>query len=117
MKRPEKQNLIDAILSRRGNITKIAELLQTSRKSVGKWIKDYELQDVVDESRNARIDDYEHHLDKAAKEGNVSAIIFFLKTQGKERGYVERQEYEIQGGSIPIDAWIKDQLDQYEDDE
>ena len=33
------------------------------------------------------------------------AIIFFLKTQAKDRGYVERQEQEISGpggGAIPI---------------
>jgi len=34
----------------------------------------------------------ESELMKLIKEGNVAATIFFLKTQGKKRGYVERQE-------------------------
>jgi hypothetical protein len=29
---------------------------------------------------------------KLIKDGNVAATIFFLKTQGKRRGYIERQE-------------------------
>ncbi len=31
-------------------------------------------------------------LDKGMQEGNMTATIFFLKTQGKSRGYIERQE-------------------------
>jgi hypothetical protein len=31
-------------------------------------------------------------LFKLIKEGNVAATIFYLKTQGKQRGYIERQE-------------------------
>lgn len=42
--------------------------------------------------KEVTIDFAEAQLHKLIKEGNVAATIFFLKTQGKARGYVERQE-------------------------
>jgi hypothetical protein len=36
------------------------------------------------------------------KKGNIAALIFFLKTQGKSRGYVERQEV-AQSGKLEIE--------------
>ena len=39
-----------------------------------------------------KFDFAESELMKLIKDGNVAATIFFLKTQGKARGYIERQE-------------------------
>ena len=48
----------------------------------------------------------ESHLYKLVKEGNPAATIFFLKTKGKARGYVERQEVEIHPHQ-PL-SWFKE---------
>ena len=37
----------------------------------------------------------ESHLHKLIRDGNPAATIFFLKTKGKNRGYVERQEIAV----------------------
>ena len=47
----------------------------------------------------------EKRLFDLVNEGHPSAIIFTLKTLGKHRGYIERQEHEISGpagGAIRI---------------
>ena len=54
-----------------------------------------DLKDVLVEAREGALDLAESKLIKLIKEGNLTAIIFFLKTQGKHRGYVERQELEV----------------------
>ncbi len=38
------------------------------------------------------LDFMESRLLKAIDKGNVTAIIFYLKTKGKDRGYIEPQE-------------------------
>jgi hypothetical protein len=58
--------------------------------------EDESLKDIMVEGRNARLDFVESKLDKKISDGDTTAIIFFLKTQGKERGYVERQEFNHQ---------------------
>ena len=49
------------------------------------------------------IDVTEGRLYQEINAGNITAIIFFLKTQAKHRGYVERQEFTGKdSGDIPI---------------
>lgn len=87
-----------AIVNAKGNITTAAKSLGVTRKTVYSWITEYDISDSIEEGRNTRLDLAESQLDKLIEEGNVTAIIFFLKTQGKERGYTERTEVESSGG-------------------
>jgi hypothetical protein len=61
------------------------------------------LQQAVAESREIRLDTAEYKLDQAIEAGEAWAICFFLKTQGKSRGYVERQEHSGPDGG-PVDV-------------
>jgi hypothetical protein len=70
--------------------------LDVERKTLYIWIEEEDLKDALVEGRNSRIDFVESKLDQKINDGDTTAIIFFLKTQGKERGYVERQEFNHQ---------------------
>ena len=57
------------------------------------WLKnDPEYKESVDSIQDHRLDQAERRLDELIAAKNPTAIIFFLKTKGKKRGYVERQE-------------------------
>jgi hypothetical protein len=53
------------------------------------------IQQVIDEMRGELVDLAEAALKKAVAEREGWAVCFTLKTQGKQRGYVERQEHEV----------------------
>jgi hypothetical protein len=56
-----------------------------------------ELQLARDESREAMVDLAENQLAKQIKKGDTTAIIFALKTRGKQRGYIEKIEHDHSG--------------------
>jgi hypothetical protein len=64
-----------------------------------------EIQAAIDNARGDMLDMAEHELKKAVRGGDMTAIIFTLKTIGKHRGYVERVEQTgANGGAIEIKA-------------
>jgi hypothetical protein len=96
IKKPERHIIEKAILKAFGNISLAAKALNVERKTLYIWIEEEDLKDALVEGRNSRIDFVESKLDQKINDGDTTAIIFFLKTQGKERGYVERQEFNHQ---------------------
>jgi hypothetical protein len=76
--------------------------LSVERATLYTWIQDEQLEQAVTDGRNSRIDFVESKLDQKINDGDTTAIIFFLKTQGKERGYVERREHDHTTGGEPI---------------
>ena len=77
----------------KGNIAAIARHCGVNRSTIHNRMKtSAKLTAAIYDAREAMIDNAESLLYKQMAEGNVTALIFFLKTQGKGRGYVERQE-------------------------
>jgi len=77
-------------------------------RSVYEYIKRYPaLKGVLSEAREGSLDLAESKLMEAINAGNLTAIIFFLKTQGKKRGYVERSEHDLRSAEAPIKFTIK----------
>jgi hypothetical protein len=82
-----------AIYEERGNITATAKRLGCTPQTVYSYVEEsQELQYAVMYAREIRKDEYEAALDKRREAGSDAAIIFFLKTQAKDRGYIERHE-------------------------
>ena len=89
-----KDQVARAITEAGGFITTAAQRLGCARSTVYDYVERYaELGAVVHDAREASIDLAESKLMEAINAGNLTAIIFFLKTQGKSRGYSERSEF------------------------
>ena len=87
------EQIIKAIKDSKGYVAKAAGLLGVSRSTFYNYLKKYStVQEALDDVRESRHDYVESQLLKQIDQGNITAIIFYLKTQCKSRGYVERQE-------------------------
>ncbi len=76
-----------------GNVTKACEMADVSRKEYNFWCAEsQEFIANIDEVAEGILDGMEQILIDAAKNDNLTAVIFYLKCKGKGRGYVERQE-------------------------
>jgi|TARA_R100000081_G_scaffold22955_1_gene10032 hypothetical protein len=91
----KKEALIKAYAKAFGNVSKACEAAGVSRKSFYRWMKnDEEFKEAIDSvmADDLFVDFAEEHLVEKIRKGDTTAIIFALKTRGKKRGYVERQE-------------------------
>ena len=105
MKKPRVEVIEEAIVKAFGNLTLAAKSLRIARPTLYKWIRgNKRLEEAIQKGRDERLDFAESRLDKLIQEGNATAIIFFLKTQGRERGYIERKEIE-HSGKIQVPQW------------
>ncbi len=96
--------MIEALREKHGNLSAAARFLGCSRNTISRYIDLYPtVKAVADEERETLIDFAENQLFKQVQDGNITAIIFTLKTIGKSRGYVERQEVTgAEGGAVMV---------------
>jgi hypothetical protein len=81
-----------------GNMAAVARALEVSRSTVKRFVdKRPSLVEVVQDLREGMKDNAESALYNAVLAGEAWAVCFFLKTQGRDRGYVERQEVKHSG--------------------
>lgn len=92
----KKKAMLEALEKSLGVITQACKMVGVHRSTHYEWLKtDEEYKTAVEELSEVAIDFAESHLHKLIKDGNPAATIFFLKTKGKGRGYVERQEIAV----------------------
>lgn len=86
-------DIIKALEETRGTIYLAAERLGCSHKTIERRAKAVvAVRNVIERYRGRRVDVAELALDHALTIGEPWAIQFTLRTQGKNRGYVERTE-------------------------
>ena len=99
----KKEAMLQALENSLGVVTVACKQSDTPRSTYYKWLKeDDEFAKSVKEIENIALDFAESQLHSQMKDGNTSATIFYLKTKGKKRGYIERSELDLSSGDEPI---------------
>jgi hypothetical protein len=103
-KLPAKQKaFVLAFKNKSGNVSEACEAVGIDRKTFYNWCKDdnKDFANVIDEVDQADLDFTESQLRKNVEAGLEASVFFKLKTKGKGRGFVERQEISgVQGKPI-----------------
>jgi len=104
------QRIITAISESSGLLTLAAKKAVVSYRTITRYTQDYpSVAQAVIEAKEKMLDFAEGKLYEKIKEGDNTAIIFYLKTQGKKRGYIERQEVTGEDGKpINYEITVKD---------
>lgn len=85
--------IVEVYSKKAGNLSATATALGISRKTLYNWRRNNpDLEEILKDVDEALLDFTESKLLEAINEGNLTAIIFHLKTKGKSRGYIEGQE-------------------------
>lgn len=101
------QEIIDAIYATTGHLAESAKLLKMGRTTLWERVKESPaIQKAYEDAREIRIDYVEGELFRAIQRGREVPMLFFLKTQAKHRGYVERAEFTGRDGK-PIEFVVK----------
>jgi len=88
-----KRAMIEALEANLGIVTPAAAKIGIHRGTHYYWMKtDPDYAAAVESVQDIALDFAESKLHKLISEGDTGATIFLLKTLGKGRGYVERQE-------------------------
>ena len=100
--------MLEALEQTLGVVTTAAKMVGINRSTHYDWLEaDEDYKAAVKSIEDVAIDFAESQLHKQIKKGSTQATVFYLKTKGKKRGYVERQEHELSGGARPINIQIE----------
>ena len=91
-----KKEFLEALERSLGVVSTAAKACNISRRTHYRWLEeDEEYKDAVKDIQESAIDFAESSLHQQIKNKIPSSTIFYLKTKGKHRGYVEKQEIEV----------------------
>tara|TARA_R110000787_G_scaffold165742_2_gene278817 strand:- start:38 stop:394 length:357 start_codon:yes stop_codon:yes gene_type:complete len=100
-----KKDEIATALEKAGTVSGAAQILGCNRRTVYTYMKKYPvLEDAIHDARERLLDIAESALMSNIKDKHPSSVFFFLKTMGKNRGYVERIENTGKNGEPIVPA-------------
>lgn len=103
--------MLDALELSLGIVTTACKQAGIHRSTHYDWYNsDPAYKKAVDDIQNVSLDFAETQLFQAMKDMNVAAVIFYLKTKGKSRGFVERSEFEIKKGEPDLSDLTTDEI-------
>lgn len=89
-----KRNMLAALQQTLGVVQAACMQVGIERKTHYRWLeKDSKYKQAVEEMTDVALDFAESKLLGQIKSNNTAATIFYLKTKGKKRGYIERVEH------------------------
>ena len=92
-----RDKIMEAVRNSGGNKLLISRRLGCARNSVDHYLDRYpDCRAAFEEELESAGDMCEAQLMNKIKDGNLTAIIFYAKTKLRNRGYIERQEREIE---------------------
>lgn len=93
-----------------GVVTRAAKKAGVGRSTHYLWMnEDEEYRTAVEELSEVVLDFAEEKLHGLVKKGDTAATIFLLKTKGKKRGYIERQEISADVNLNKKPSWFDDE--------
>lgn len=113
----EKADLLQALANTSGIVSSACKAANVSRMTYYRWYNDDpDFREKADDIKELQKDFAESLILKKMKEGDTTMIIFYAKTQMKDRGYTERKEITgkdgedlIKGKEIDIDKLSDDE--------
>lgn len=106
-----KKAMIEALEKSLGVVTTACKSVGIGRTTHYDWLEqDPEYKKQVESIDDIAVDFAESQLHKQIKDGSTTATIFYLKTKGKDRGYVERNEVH-NSGRLEVKNVVLDQSD------
>ena len=104
----KKESMLKALETSLGVVTIACKKTDIPRSTYYKWLKeDKKFAKEVQDIENIALDFAESKLHTQIEDGNTAATIFYLKTKGKKRGYIEKSELYLWSGDEPIMINIK----------
>lgn len=92
----KKKAMLVALEKSLGNVTTATKAVKIARSTHYEWYNgDAEYAKSVDEISEVALDFAESQLFTRMQGGSDAAIIFYLKTKGKKRGFIERSEIDV----------------------
>lgn len=89
----EKADLLQALANTSGIVSSACKAANVSRMTYYRWYnEDPDFREKADDIKELQKDFAESLILKKMKEGDTTMIIFYAKTQMKDRGYAERKE-------------------------
>jgi len=98
-----KEQVQQAIQNSGGFVSVVSANLQCTRKTIYNYLDKYpELKEILQDIKEQYLDMAEAKLIEKIRAGATPELLFYLKTQGKSRGYIEKQQIDLSSNDEQI---------------
>ena len=106
-----KKAFIDALEKSLGIVTIACRSIGLHRSTFYDWMRDDpQFKHDVDDLNETTLDFVESELHTQSRDGSTAATIFYLKTKGKKRGYIERTDINMTTNAPDFSGLSTDQI-------